>query len=165
MLDPRATVAAAAKNPDLVNKIAFFQWIILWWRNLCNSFTPNGKYTLTNNCSMKQLLFLLLALPLLSADCGSERLPACLRRIIADATKNEPANTPEQIDEYLYKGERVFLFTAPCCDQYNTVYDMKCNPVCAPSGGITGKGDGRCTDFKDSAKFVRTLWSKKDSGQ
>lgn len=109
---------------------------------------------------MKYLLVLLM-LPFLSAsDCNPDSLPPCIKRIVADARKNEPAGTPEKIDEYLYKGERVFLFTAPCCDQYNTVYDMKCNPVCAPSGGITGKGDGKCPDFGTEAKFVRTVWKK-----
>jgi hypothetical protein len=109
---------------------------------------------------MKYLLAMLM-IPFLSAsDCNADKLPACVKRIVADAEKHESPDAPEKIDEYLYKGERVFLFTAPCCDQYNTVYDMKCNPVCAPSGGITGKGDGKCTDFAAEAQYVRTIWKK-----
>ena len=108
---------------------------------------------------MKYALLALLALPFLSAtDCNSEKLPACIKRTIADAKKHSSADAPVEIEEYLYNGKRVFLFTAPCCDKYNTVYDMNCNPVCAPSGGITGKGDGKCPDFKETAIFVRRLY-------
>ena len=112
---------------------------------------------------MKYLLLALFAMPLLSAsDCNTNNVPACVKRIITDAKKNNPTGAPEQIDEYMYKNERVFLFTASCCDQYNTLYDMKCNPICAPTGGITGNGDGKCADFKTEATFVRTLWKKGD---
>jgi hypothetical protein len=112
---------------------------------------------------MKYLLLAFFAMPILAAsDCNTNNVPACVKRIIADAKKNSPADAPLQIDEYLYRNERVFLFTAPCCDQYNTLYDMKCNPVCAPTGGITGKGDGKCPDFIAEAKLVRTLWKKEN---
>lgn len=107
-------------------------------------------------------LALLLFLPLLSAsDCSKKNeLPSCVQRVIDDAVRNEPSGVPVKIDEYLYNGKRVFLFTAPCCDQYNTVYDENCNAVCAPTGGITGKGDGNCTDFTTAATHVREVWKK-----
>jgi hypothetical protein len=62
------------------------------------------------------------------------------------------------VEEYRYNGKRVFLFSSNCCDQYNEVVDEACTYVCAPSGGITGKGDRKCLTFKDSAQLVRVVW-------
>lgn len=41
-------------------------------------------------------------------------------------------------------GQLVYLHMAPCCDQYNKVYNADGRYLCAPSGGFTGLGDGRC---------------------
>jgi hypothetical protein len=65
---------------------------------------------------------------------------------------------PAQVYEYIFNGKTVFLFSSNCCDQYNMAFDEKCNYVCAPSGGITGKGDGKCTDFNAVAKEIRLVW-------
>lgn len=110
---------------------------------------------------MKYLLILLL-FPLLSAsDCGKKiSLPACIKKMIDEGTKEMPSNLPEQVDEYRYKDKIVFLVTARCCDQYNIVYDENCNRICAASGGITGKGDGLCEDFSTTAQHVKLIWKK-----
>lgn len=126
---------------------------------------------------MKYLLFLLMV-PFLSAgECGKKKekvkaeapeqkaidstvLPACVQQIIDNAGKEDPPNLPQQIDEYVYKGKKVYYVTAPCCDFFNMVYDDSCKVICAPSGGITGKGDGRCIDFDADARQIRTLWKK-----
>jgi hypothetical protein len=76
-------------------------------------------------------------------------------------TQGDPAATPLRIDEYDYKGQRVFYVTEDCCDKYNTVYDENCNPLCAPSGGIAGTGDGKCPDFNSTAKLIKKIWEKK----
>ena len=119
---------------------------------------------------MKYLL-LLFVLPMMSfSDCNNnipqpqnnepakDSIPACIRKIIRESGSHNQADTPTQIDEYRYKGKKVFLFSMPCCDQFNMLYDDKCKAICAPSGGITGRGDQQCADFKDSAKFVRKVW-------
>ena len=120
---------------------------------------------------MKYLL-LLFAIPFLSAsECGNKKekeavagesdttaLPACVQKLIDDAKKEDPPMPPVQVDEYLYKGKKVYLFTAQCCDFYNMVYDDSCKNLCAPSGGFTGRGDGKCPDFDSTAKLVRTIW-------
>ena len=136
------------------------------------------KYTLvvTNNPLMKYLL-LLLVIPFLSAsDCGSKKekkavdsktdttvLPACVQKMIDDAKKEEPPMPPVQVDEYSYKGKKVYLFTSQCCDFYNLVYDDSCKNLCAPNGGFTGRGDGKCPDFDSTAKRVRTIWKNPDN--
>jgi hypothetical protein len=119
-----------------------------------------------------KILLLLIAIPFLSAsDCGtkkektttdnlipSDSIPACVQRIIDDSKKEDPPMPPVQVDEYLYKGKKVYLFTAQCCDFYNMVYDDSCRNICAPTGGITGKGDGKCPDFDSTAKLVKNIW-------
>jgi hypothetical protein len=119
-----------------------------------------------------KLLLLLITIPFLTAsDCGtkkektttdnlipSDSIPACVQRIIDDSKKEDPPMPPVQVDEYLYKGKKVYLFTAQCCDFYNMVYDDSCRNICAPTGGITGKGDGKCPDFDSTAKLVKNIW-------
>jgi hypothetical protein len=73
-------------------------------------------------------------------------------------SNNSPVGTRRRSDEYRYNGKRVFLFSSDCCDQFNQVVDEQCNYICAPSGGITGKGDRKCTDFADKAELVKVVW-------
>jgi predicted small secreted protein len=87
-------------------------------------------------------------------------IPSCLASQIDSFAKKTAEYPPIQIDEYLYKGKRVFLFTADCCDQFNTVYDENCKAICSPSGGIEGGGDHKCEDFGKEAKLVKMIWSK-----
>jgi hypothetical protein len=87
-----------------------------------------------------------------------DSIPACVRQIIDAGTKEEPANPPVQVDEYMYKGKKVYLFTAQCCDQFDQVYDENCKKICAPTGGITGRGDGACPDFAETATLIKLIW-------
>lgn len=121
---------------------------------------------------MKYLL-ILLVFPFLSAsECGKKKkkkiednreavkdsIPVCVRKLIDDANKEMPPNAPVQVDEYSYNGKTVFLLTAPCCDQFNTLYDDSCKMICSPSGGITGRGDLKCEDFSTTAKHIKLVW-------
>ena len=121
---------------------------------------------------MKYLL-ILLVFPFLSAsECGKKKkkkiednreavkdsIPVCVRKLIDDANKEMPPNAPVQVDEYSYNGKTVFLLTAPCCDQFNTLYDDSCKMICSPSGGITGRGDRKCDNFSKNASFVKLVW-------
>lgn len=88
----------------------------------------------------------------------STALPACIEQRIEAIKKQEKWNPPAEVFEYNYKGKKVYYFSSNCCDQYNTVVDEQCNQICAPSGGLTGKGDQKCPDFKDSAQLVKLVW-------
>ena len=92
----------------------------------------------------------------------NDSIPACLARQIESFNKKETTNIPIQIDEYTYKGKRSFLFTADCCDQFNTLYDENCNVICSPSGGLEGGGDHKCEDFSKEGKLVKQIWKKKE---
>jgi hypothetical protein len=93
------------------------------------------------------------------SQTGAYDIPACVQQVISENSGSNPPSAT-RIDEYSYQGKRVFLITAPCCDRYNVLYDENCVTLCAPSGGYTGKGDGKCADFSATAKFVKLIWEK-----
>ena len=82
----------------------------------------------------------------------------CINKKIAAIKLKAKWNPPASVNEYIYQGKHVYLFSADCCDQYNELYDEDCNKICAPSGGITGHGDMKCTDFSTMAQFVKLVW-------
>lgn len=109
-------------------------------------------------------LFLGFAILLTTAtaqNCKKQKLatvPVCVQQRI-DSIKAQPKwNPPASVYEYTYQGKKVYAFSANCCDQYNPVYDENCNYICAPSGGFTGRGDGRCIDFKTAATDEKLIW-------
>ncbi len=96
---------------------------------------------------------------ILAIECNKKmEIPACINEKIEQFKSEPKTNPPMQINEYEYMGERRFLFSAPCCDQYEVLYDESCNYICAPSGGIAGHGDGKCSDFSTVAKHIRLVW-------
>lgn len=106
---------------------------------------------------MKWTFLTVLTVALTGIHC-SKHIPSCITGKIDDIKAQPKWNPPAEIREYEYNGQKVFLFSSPCCDQYDVLYDKNCNQVCAPSGGYTGKGDGKCSDFKEVAKFIRVVW-------
>ena len=110
---------------------------------------------------MKWLIVILLLTLFRSESCKKKariRLPPCIVDKI-EAVQQQPKYNPQAtVYRYLYAGTYVYLFSSNCCDQYNYVYDRDCNIVCAPSGGITGKGDGRCLNFKEVATDETLVW-------
>lgn len=85
-------------------------------------------------------------------------LPECLKIKIEQIKSQKKWNPPAQIHEYIYNGRTVYLISADCCDQYDTLVDSNCQYICAPGGGIANMGDGKCTDFYKMAKYVRVVW-------
>lgn len=97
---------------------------------------------------------------LLSFQCNKEDYTdySCINRKINRIKSQRKWNPPAQVNEYIYQGKHVFLFSSDCCDRFSELYDENCNLVCAPYGGISGQGDGKCTDFQSTAQFVRLVW-------
>ena len=63
---------------------------------------------------------------------------------------NKPVqNPPAEIWEWKIDNTSYYYITSDCCDQFNYLYDSDCNVVCAPDGGFTGAGDGKCTDLNE----------------
>jgi hypothetical protein len=85
-------------------------------------------------------------------------IPACVQEKI-DLIKNASVwNPPASVYSYVYNNQTVYSFSADCCDQFNTVYDVNCKVICSPSGGITGNGDGKCPDFQKMATNETLIW-------
>jgi hypothetical protein len=97
-------------------------------------------------------------------ECKKERplkVPPCIQSKIEAISQQPKYNPPATVYRYLYAGNYVYLFSSDCCDQYNYLYDKDCKLLCAPSGGIAGKGDGRCSNFSQMASDETLIW--KDS--
>ena len=66
---------------------------------------------------------------------------------------------PNSVDEYLYNSEKVYHFdTWSGPDDYTCLYSSD-GELMAYFGGYTGNGDGRCTDFFETAVRLRTIYS------
>lgn len=92
---------------------------------------------------------------------GISGMPPCMVTKIETTKSNPEANQPQSVTQYTYKGTSVFYITAGCCDQFNTVYNSDCDYLGAPDGGITGKGDGKLTDFFANATNKKVVWKNK----
>jgi hypothetical protein len=115
--------------------------------------------------AMSRGIHLLLALLLLAAGCKKEELvkstPACIKKKINQLAQGPVTNPPAKIYSYQYRGKTVYYFPPKCCDIPSTLYDADCNIICAPDGGLTGAGDGRCADFFSSRTAERLIWEDK----
>ncbi len=87
-------------------------------------------------------------------------VPACIKQKIAKLKMEPKTNPPARVYEYrdTTTGKKYYLFSAACCDQYDELYDALCHYVCAPSGGITGGGDGKCGTLKQRLVQIRLIW-------
>lgn len=116
---------------------------------------------------MKNLLILLSFFILNASDCKSKKeaqkiadsIPECIQEKIIEFSSQKVTNPPIKIYSYTYNEETVYYVTAVCCDVYSILYDKDCNLICAPDGGKTGRGDGKCTDFFDTKTNEKLIWS------
>ncbi|GAB2460332.1 hypothetical protein GCM10011375_10720 [Hymenobacter qilianensis] len=96
--------------------------------------------------------------PARSAIADTTRQPAWLKERIRKILAEEPTNPPVQVFRYLYNDQVVYYETAPCCDFFTTLYAADGKIICQPDGGITGKGDGKCSDFLQKRSRERLIW-------
>jgi hypothetical protein len=68
-----------------------------------------------------------------------------IQALIANYEAATPERRPSGIQRVFYNGSPAYLVASPCCDHFNYLYDAQGLRLCAPSGGIAGKGDGKCT--------------------
>jgi hypothetical protein len=84
-------------------------------------------------------------------------IPDCIQRVIEAIKKEDVWNPPAKVFRYDYKGQEVYYIPARCCDIPSLVI-ANCDTICAPDGGFTGKGDGRCPEFVKEAKNPVVVW-------
>ncbi len=110
---------------------------------------------------MKLRILAFLAMLFLLAGCASATQasnPAWLDQLISQIKNAPVGNPPLSVWEYEYNGQMVYFVPAHCCDITSTVYDAQGAVLCAPDGGLTGKGDGRCSDFFDKRTKEQLIW-------
>ncbi len=114
---------------------------------------------------MKYLAFLFIMTLTSNGGCQNKKdkattnaIPTCIQEKIKQFSQEKISNPPRKIYQYTYKNKDVYLISAPCCDQFEQVVTANCEVVCAPSGGFTGKGDGKCTDFYKTATNKKIIW-------
>jgi hypothetical protein len=105
-------------------------------------------------------LFAVLCAFSLAADTESGN-PKWVDDLIARFSSQPVGNPPQSIYCYEYKSQTVYYVPPQCCDQFSNLYDAEGKVLCAPDGGFTGRGDGRCTDFEKARKNEKLIW--KDS--
>ena len=94
-------------------------------------------------------------------EAGKEsvkEVPECLQKMIKEYRAEKKQNPPKSIYSYLYKGQTVYYVSPPCCDFFSDLFDSNCVLIGHPDGGFTGRGDGKITDFRDSAKDEKLIW-------
>lgn len=67
-------------------------------------------------------------------------------------------NPPRSITRYRYRDGSVYYVPAKCCDQFSQLFDDQGQAICAPDGGYTGRGDGRCADFRSERRDPELIW-------
>lgn len=83
---------------------------------------------------------------------------SCVNEIIVQMQAAAVTNPPASIWQYTYNGQKVYYIPAHCCDIPSTLLDINCNVMCSPDGGLSGKGDGRCPDFINTATGAKLIW-------
>ncbi len=109
---------------------------------------------------MKPYLVIILSLLIFVVGCaptGSSN-PAWVNQLITTFEDQPVGNPPQSIWRYEYKGQQVYFIPAQCCDQFSQLYDASGTLMCAPNGGFTGKGDGRCPDFASLRTDETLIW-------
>ena len=90
---------------------------------------------------------------------GVQATAPWLDQLIARFQAEAVANPPRRILRYRYRGQTVYYVPPSCCDQPGILYDETGTQVCAPDGGISGRGDGRCPDFHEQRSAESLIWS------
>ncbi len=96
-----------------------------------------------------------------SSVAGDGSNPGWVNQLIKQFQEAPVGNPPRAIYKYEYQGKTVYYLPAQCCDQFSTLYDADGNVLCAPDGGLSGHGDGKCDDFLQSRSNEVVVW--KDS--
>ena len=84
-------------------------------------------------------------------------VPNCIEQKIRKLYNSKVQNPPAKVYKWEVDEQVYYLFTADCCDQYSYLYDDECNVVCAPSGGFSGSGDGKCPEWQGD-KVETLIW-------
>ena len=104
---------------------------------------------------------------LLSLSCHKEsdelpprEVPPCIQNFIEHNGRVDSGERLLAIYRYKYQKHYVYFGYSDCCDMYNLLFDSDCHVLCAPNGGFSGAGDGKCPNFFKEATEKTELWHK-----
>jgi hypothetical protein len=110
----------------------------------------------------KVIAFLSILLTLLLIGCNQstspDGSPKWVQNLVATYQRDSVGNPPQSIWQYEYNGQTVYYVPPQCCDQFSTLYAASGEVICAPDGGFTGHGDGKCSDFFQERKNEKLIW-------
>ena len=113
---------------------------------------------------MKKIIFFLAAVIIVCSSFQKKKIKraqpvcACMQKKIAAYKKLEKYEQPQRVVEYVYNGRKVYYVVAPCCDQFNELYDSNCKLLGNPDGGFRGSGDGKFSDFAEKRTKEKIIW-------
>lgn len=94
-----------------------------------------------------------------SAATPPASLPEWLRIKIGQYEALPADRAPLGIWRITHNGQPAYYSYSPCCDQYNPLFDAEGSEICNPSGGFTGRGDGKCPEPMDRGTKAALVWS------
>lgn len=92
------------------------------------------------------------------ASAGDDDLPDWLIQKIEQIQAQQPRIPDAVIYRSEYKSEIVYFIPQSCCDRFSELYSASGELLCHPDGGITGNGDGRCSDFDINPENMKEVW-------
>jgi hypothetical protein len=97
---------------------------------------------------MRRLIGLLVTTALLSGPVNGQTtpapLPAWIQQKIAEFEAQPEHPDATEIWRLQNRGQDAIYLVSGCCDRNNPLVDANGKVFCAPTGGITGQGDGQC---------------------
>lgn len=84
--------------------------------------------------------------------------PAWLEQKVQERFQAKKTNPPIHIYSYLYNGATVYYETSAGGDQFSNLYADNGQLICHPDGGMTGRGDGQCPDFREKRTDEKLIW-------
>ncbi len=100
------------------------------------------------------------AAPPVAAQPAPSFAPLPLPPLLYKRTESARRLQPLQIWQLMYQGKPAFYMVEDCCDRMNTLHDSAGYARCAPSGGISGRGDGRCPVPLPPNDQMRLVWER-----
>ena len=85
-------------------------------------------------------------------------LPEWLRIRLADYDAQPGPAAPRAVFELRYGDGVAYYVKAGCCDQLDPLIDARGVLLCHPSGGFTGRGDGKCPGPLPAPAERREVW-------